>query len=91
MRGKQLVKRCVSLPCSGSCHSQRGSAVQVEEATKGGAPAATPTQPLSDQAVREATGAVKPVAAIVPLKPLEKPDEDMFTVRILLIRLSSNS
>lgn len=58
--------------------------MQVEEATKGGAPTVPPTQPLSDQAVREATGAVKPVAAIVPLKPLEKPDEDLFTVRFRL-------
>jgi hypothetical protein len=53
---------------------------QVDEAGKGGTTVTAPTEALTDQAVREATGATKAAAAPVPIKPLEKPDDDLFTV-----------
>lgn len=58
---------------------------QVEEAQKGGAPAAAGgaagVAPVSDQALREATGAAKAAAPLVAAKPLEKPEADLYTVR----------
>lgn len=55
---------------------------KVDEAGKGGTTVTAPTEALTDQAVREATGATKAAAAPVPIKPLEKPDDDLFTVRV---------
>eukprot|EP00208_Stichococcus_sp_RCC1054_P004291 CAMPEP_0206141514 /NCGR_PEP_ID=MMETSP1473-20131121/13203_1 /ASSEMBLY_ACC=CAM_ASM_001109 /TAXON_ID=1461547 /ORGANISM="Stichococcus sp, Strain RCC1054" /LENGTH=517 /DNA_ID=CAMNT_0053536115 /DNA_START=340 /DNA_END=1890 /DNA_ORIENTATION=- len=59
---------------------------KVEEAQKGGAPAAAGgaagVAPVSDQALREATGAAKAAAPLVAAKPLEKPEADLYTVPV---------